>query len=60
MPTFSQLADVFTKILPSNHFNELLHKLGMTHCQPSLKGAVESNETDNVESIQSIQPSNIT
>ncbi|CAO2825118.1 unnamed protein product [Amaranthus hypochondriacus] len=29
LPTSSQLADVFTKILPSSHFQTLLAKLGM-------------------------------
>lgn len=30
LPTSSQLADVLTKILPSQQFNDLLSKLGMT------------------------------
>lgn len=30
LPTASQLADVFTKIVPSAHFRQLLAKLGMS------------------------------
>lgn len=37
LPTESQIADVFTKILPSVKFNELLSKLGMTQCHSSLR-----------------------
>ena len=32
VPTNSQIADVFTKILPSAQFDNLLSKLGMSHC----------------------------
>ncbi|CAO2816812.1 unnamed protein product [Amaranthus hypochondriacus] len=37
LPTNSQLADVFTKILPSGHFRHLLSKLGKFH-PPKLEG----------------------
>ena len=30
LPTKSQLADMFTKVTPSSHFNSLLHKLGVS------------------------------
>lgn len=46
LPTKSQLADVFTKILPSAQFNELLSKLGLFTPQPSLRGDVESSVAD--------------
>lgn len=36
LPTSSHLTDVFTKILPSGQFNNLLNKLGMIEAQPSL------------------------
>lgn len=38
LPTSSQLADVFTKILPSHQFHDLLSKLGMFHTLSSLRG----------------------
>lgn len=40
LPTTSQLADVLTKILPSNEFHHLLSKLGMVNCldHSSLRG----------------------
>lgn len=41
LPTNSQIADIFTKILPSAHFQELLSKLGMTECHSSLRGGVK-------------------
>ncbi|KAL8135551.1 hypothetical protein AgCh_010260 [Apium graveolens] len=41
LPTTSQLADVFTKILPSAHFKDLLDKLGMTSTLPRLRGDVD-------------------
>lgn len=41
VPTSMQLADVFTKILPSTQFNTLLDKLGMFDSQPSLRGDVD-------------------
>ena len=37
LPTTSQLADVFTKILPSTQFRTLLHKLGM-YTPPKFEG----------------------
>lgn len=37
LPTQSQLADVFTKIMPSSHFQFLLSKLGM-HTPPKFEG----------------------
>ena len=40
LPTQSQLADVFTKILPSVQFNDLLGKLGM-FTPPSLRGDID-------------------
>ncbi|KAL8154536.1 hypothetical protein AgCh_000052 [Apium graveolens] len=42
LPTSSQLADVFTKIIPSGQFNNLLFKLGMCNTQPSLREGVIS------------------
>lgn len=41
IPTASQLADVFTTILPSGHFQNLITKLGMTDSQPSLRWDVK-------------------
>lgn len=40
LPTSSQLVDVFTKVLPSHQFNDLLSKLGMSTNMPSLGGGV--------------------
>ena len=40
LPTTSQLADVFTKILPSGQFRTLLSKLGMFQ-PPKLEGDVD-------------------
>lgn len=37
LPTESQIANVFTKVLPSVQFYELLSKLGMTQCHSSLR-----------------------
>lgn len=45
-PTSSQMADVFTKILPSEQFNNLLSKLDMCSPQPSLREAVEILNTE--------------
>lgn len=42
LPTKHQLANVLTKRLPSNHFIELLCKLGMTFNHFSLRGGVEN------------------
>ena len=42
LPTTSQLADVFTKILPSSQLQFLLSKLGMTSSMPSLRGDIEN------------------
>ena len=43
LPTTHQLADVFTKILPSQQFNTLLSKLGVYSSSPSnLRGGVEN------------------
>ena len=41
LPTNSQIADIFTKILPSAQFQELLTKLGMSECHSSLRGDVK-------------------
>ena len=40
LPTHSQIADVFTKALPSPQFTELLSKLGLSPSTPSLRGGV--------------------
>lgn len=53
LPTTSQIADKFTKILPSAQFNELLSKLGMTNCQPSLRGDVKYDSTDEAKQEES-------
>ena len=44
LPTSSQIADVFSKIIPSAQFKELLDKLGMSQCHSSLRGTVENIE----------------
>ena len=41
LPTQSQLADAFTKILPSAHFRLLLSKIGLASPTPCLRGDVE-------------------
>lgn len=42
LPTKNQLADVFTKVLPSGQFRDLLSKLGVSaKTTPSLRGDVE-------------------
>ena len=42
LPTKSQLADLFTKALPSPHFNKLLSNLGLVPTpNPSLKGGLD-------------------
>ena len=43
LPTASQLADLFTKALPSPHFHSLLSQLGMidSATTPSLRGVLE-------------------
>lgn len=41
LPTQLQLADVLTKILPSQQFQLLLSKLGVTSAPPSLQGGVD-------------------
>ncbi|KAL2941800.1 Retrovirus-related Pol polyprotein from transposon TNT 1-94 [Bienertia sinuspersici] len=38
VPTSEQLADVFTKVLPSSQFSHLLSNLGMCTPMPSLRG----------------------
>jgi len=43
LPTSQQLADVFTKILPSAHQNLLLSKLGMVPSHSSLRGGAEED-----------------
>ena len=40
LPTHDQLADIFTKILPSPQFHQLLAKLGMSNPHSSLQGGV--------------------
>lgn len=42
LPTGEQLADVFTKIIPSAQFQLLLSKLGMSPTLPSLRGGNEN------------------
>lgn len=37
LPTYAQLADIFTKILPSQ-YHSLMSKLGMLHTLSSLRG----------------------
>ena len=50
LPTKSQVADLFTKALPSLHFKELLGKLGMVSTpNPSLRGDV--GDTTNEDTI---------
>jgi len=44
LPTTHQLADVFTKILPSNQHWFLLHKLGLFSPHSSLRGGVGGKE----------------
>lgn len=46
LPTSSQIADVFIKILPSQQFNYLLSKLGMVDILSSLSGGVKYNADD--------------
>lgn len=46
LPTELQIADVFTKILPSAHFKDLLSKLGMIKMMPSLREDVENNKQE--------------
>lgn len=53
IPTESQIADIFTKILPSAQFNTLLSKLGMTPSQPSLRGDVEYTAPESVNQVMS-------
>lgn len=43
VPTSSQIADVFSKILPSSQFNDLLSKLSMVQTTPSLRGRNEDS-----------------
>lgn len=43
LPTKHQLADVLTKILPSNQFQDLLRKLGMAYTHFSLRGMSSLN-----------------
>jgi len=43
MSTSEQLADIFTKILPSTQQNYLLSKLGMVSSPSSLRGGGEGN-----------------
>ena len=40
LPTSNQLADIFTKILPSTHFQQLLSKLEL-HTTPKLEGDLD-------------------
>lgn len=44
LPTKHQLADVLTKVLPSEPFMDLLCKLGMTFTHSSLRGGAENND----------------
>lgn len=46
LPTELQIADLFTKILPSAHFKDLLSKLGMIKMMPSLREDVENNKQE--------------
>jgi len=45
LPTYSQLADVLTKVLPGPHFRDLLSKLGMVNTvnHSSLRGGDEQH-----------------
>ena len=52
LPTKQQLADIFTKVLPSKQFNELLSKLDIVIPTPSLRGDIKGNEDINVETKQ--------
>ena len=45
LPTTSQLADIFTKVLPSSQFNHLLSKLGLSSTPPNLRGDIEPYTT---------------
>ena len=42
LPTSEQLADAFTKSLPSAQFNSLMTKLGMVSPVPNLRGGVST------------------
>ncbi|KAL8120516.1 hypothetical protein AgCh_017628 [Apium graveolens] len=62
VPTTHQLADVFTKVLPSVQFTELLAKLGTTQCHPRLRGHVTNmqyqenhNSSDNTHDVTKCQ-----
>ena len=49
LPTQSQIADVFTKILPSQHHWQLLHKLGMHSIHsPACRGVLDSTKGSNI------------
>lgn len=52
LPTSSQIADVFTKILPSEQFNNLLSKLCMFEIQPNLREVIEDTELQSVNSCK--------
>lgn len=47
LPTQEQLADLFTKALPSSQHLHLSSKLGMVDSLPSLRGAVEDIDPPN-------------
>ncbi|XP_074378507.1 uncharacterized protein LOC141720052 [Apium graveolens] len=49
LPTTDQLADMFTKILPSPHFNLLKSKLGLSLPIPHLRGAAEIQTTTTIK-----------
>ena len=51
LPTSDQLADVFTKFLPSAKFNQLLSKLGMFYPMPSLRGDVKTTYSSSTEAL---------
>ncbi|XP_056688834.1 uncharacterized mitochondrial protein AtMg00810-like [Spinacia oleracea] len=52
LPTHSQLADVFTKALPSPQLHDLLSKLGVSPATPSLRGGVGQYDVDFIKSTQ--------
>lgn len=45
LPTKNQLADVFTKIIPSVQFNNLLSKLGMHSVHSTLRGDINNTSS---------------
>uniref|UniRef100_A0A803MVR3 Reverse transcriptase Ty1/copia-type domain-containing protein n=1 Tax=Chenopodium quinoa TaxID=63459 RepID=A0A803MVR3_CHEQI len=53
LPTTSQIVDVFTKVLPSPQFTQLLSKLGMVSPVPNLRGGIEHKPREHANLVQS-------